>query len=89
MHQRSCRVIMGLNKELLENVLEQEESDNNCAGDLDDIDTTSVYNTTQEEEYPELKKGINLPKTNSEWLTANEHFKFSLMPLIHQSQVTI
>ena len=79
MHQRSCRVIMGLNKELLENVFEQEESNNNCAGDLDDIDTTSVYNTNQEEEYPELKKGINLPKTNSEWLTANEHFKFSLM----------
>ena len=70
---------MGLNKELLENVFEQEESNNNCAGDLDDIDTTSVYNTNQEEEYPELKKGINLPKTNSEWLTANEHFKFSLM----------
>ena len=79
MHQRSCRVIMGLNKELLENVFEQEESNNNCAGDLDDIDTTSVYNTNQEAEYPELKKGINLPKTNSEWLTANEHFKFSLM----------
>jgi hypothetical protein len=46
---------------------------------VDDIDTTSVYNTNQEEEYPELKKGINLPKTNAEWLTANEHFKFSLM----------
>ncbi|CAB3986993.1 Hypothetical predicted protein [Paramuricea clavata] len=79
MHQRSCQVTMGLNKELLENVFEQEESNNNCAGDLDDIDTTSVYNTNQEEEYPELKNGINLPKTSSEWLTANEHFKFSLM----------
>ena len=79
MHRRSCRVIMGLNKELLENVFEQEESNNNCAGDLDEIDATSVYNTNQEEEYPELKKGLNLPKTNSEWLTATEHFKFSLI----------
>jgi hypothetical protein len=57
---------MGLNKELLENVFEHEESNNNCAGDLDDIDTTSVYNSNQEEEYPLLKKGINVPKTNSE-----------------------
>jgi hypothetical protein len=32
---------MGLKNELLENVFEQEESDNNCAGDLvDDNDTT-------------------------------------------------
>ena len=62
MHQRSCWVIMGLNNELLQNVFEQEESNNNCAGDLDDIGTPSVYNTTQEEEYPELKKGINLLK---------------------------
>jgi hypothetical protein len=30
MHQSGCRVIMGLNKELLENVFEQEES-SNCA----------------------------------------------------------
>jgi hypothetical protein len=36
---------MGLKNELLENVFEQEESNNNCAGDLGDIGTPSVYNT--------------------------------------------
>ena len=37
-------------------------------------------NTTNDhdEEYPKLKPGINLPKSNSEWLTANEYFKFTI-----------
>ena len=42
------------------------------------IRTTFIDN--QDDEYPELKKGINLPKTDSEWLTANEYFKFALAP---------
>ena len=79
MHQRSCMVILGLNNELLKDVLEQEESNNDCMEDLDDITNIEANDTNQDDEYPELKKGINLPKTNSEWLTANEHFKFSLM----------
>ena len=38
------------------------------------------HNTTNEhvEKYPQLKSGINLPKSDSEWLTANEYFKFTL-----------
>ena len=45
----------------------------NCMEDLDDITNIEANDTNQDDEYPELKKGINLPKTNSEWLTANEH----------------
>ena len=37
MHQRSCRVILGLNEELLEDVFKQEQSNNDCKGDLNDI----------------------------------------------------
>ena len=28
------------------------------------------------EEFPLLKKGINLPQSDKEWSTANEYFKF-------------
>ena len=30
------------------------------------------------ESFPELKKGIKLPKNDSEWSTANDYFKFAL-----------
>ena len=30
------------------------------------------------EKYSQLKPDINLPKSDSEWLTANEYFKFTL-----------
>ena len=36
-HQRSCRVILGLNEELLEHVIEQEQSSNDCRSDLNEI----------------------------------------------------
>ncbi len=80
MHQRSCRVILGLNEELLEHVIEQEQSSNDCRGDLNEIGNDTTFIDNQDDEYPELKKGINLSKTDSEWLTANEYFKFALAP---------
>ncbi len=79
-HQRSCRVILRLNEELLEHVIEQEQSSNDCRSDLNEIGNDTTFIDNQDDEYPELKKGINLPKTDSEWLTANEYFKFALAP---------
>ena len=55
MHQRSCMVILGLNNELLKDVLEQEESNNDCMEDLDDITNIKANDTNQDDEYPELK----------------------------------
>ena len=61
MHQRSCKVISGLNGELLEDIKNQEESCDNTTVNLNngftDTNTTNKLNN----EYPELKKGINLP----------------------------
>ena len=34
--------------------------------------------TVSDENFLELKKGLNLPKTDPEWLTANEYFKCAL-----------
>ena len=76
MHQRSCQVIFGLNSELLENVFDETECNN---VDSEDIEHTETQNCSEHNEYPELRKGINLPKSNSEWLTANEYFKFSVL----------
>ena len=33
---------------------------------------------TNDESFPELKQGINLPKNDSVWQTANDYFKFAL-----------
>ena len=35
-------------------------------------------NSVNCESFPELKKGIKLPKNDSEWSTANDYFKFAL-----------
>ena len=47
--------------------------------DSEDIEHTETQNCNERDEYPELRKGINLPKSNSEWLNANEYFKFSIL----------
>ena len=79
MHQRSCRVILGLNSELLEDLFEQAESNNVDSEDVDDVRHAENLNSNEHDEYPKLRRGINIPKTNSEWLTANEYFKFSII----------
>ena len=85
MHQRSGKVISGLNDELLEDLKNQEKSNNDDTVNLNNGLVDS--NTTNErvEEYPQLKPGINLSKSDSELLQANEYFKFTL-PLSSQKR---
>ena len=73
MHQRSCQVILGLNNELLRDMFDQEERCSDIYTDnQDDISNSPVQSDDNENaQYPQLKKGINLPKTNSECQTAN------------------
>ena len=42
MHQRSCRVILGLNEELLEHVIEQEQVSNETSGSPSPLDQISM-----------------------------------------------
>ena len=77
MHQRSCQVIHGLNDELSADLEEQITTDNTADtpgndNSLNDIDMTN------DESFPELKQGINLPKNDSGWQTANDYFKCAL-----------
>ena len=76
-HQRSCRVIHGLNNELCAD-LEEQNADGNTEGVLVDDEVTHLT-TAENETSPVLKKGIKLPKRDSEWSTANEHFKSALL----------
>ncbi|CAB4005389.1 Hypothetical predicted protein, partial [Paramuricea clavata] len=79
MHQRSCHVIHGLNNELCAD-LEEQNADDNTEGVLADDEVATNLTTTENETSPVLKKGIKLPKRDSEWSTANEHSK-SALPL--------
>ena len=77
MHQRSCHVIHGLKNQLLEDLEEQMHANETLESTEIEF-SDSACNLPIEENIPELKKGIKLPKTDNQWLTANEYFKSSL-----------
>ena len=76
---------MGLNDQLRADlndaILTDQES-----GDVGDPLMASGVPSPQPEDhcFPKIKKGINLPKSEEQWLTANEYFKsvLSLNPPI-------
>ena len=75
-HQRSCRVILGLNNELRADL--DEENNNICPDNISNNAQCNSNAGENHEEFPFLKKGINLPQSDKEWSTANEYFKFAL-----------
>ncbi|CAB4027255.1 Hypothetical predicted protein [Paramuricea clavata] len=79
MHQRSCQVIHGLNDELCADLEEQITTDNSENISENEHNGNDI-NTVNYDSFPELKKGINLPKNDSEWSTANDYFKCALQP---------
>ena len=82
MHQRTCRLVHNLDTEL-QDIVEQNDLElaDVCEHDENTNDnSTTLFNN----EIPVLKKGIRLPKSDSEWTMANEFFKFSLQPITPQ-----
>ena len=77
MHQRSCQVIHGLNDELSADLEEQITTDNTADTPENDNSINDI-DMTNDESFPELKHGINLPKNDSGWQTANDYFKCAL-----------
>ena len=70
MHQRNCRVIHGLNDELLADLEEQSTKDSaNTSVYSTAEDTDNMANNIKNQSFPVLKKGINLPKSDADWLT--------------------
>ena len=69
-HQRSCRTLIGLQKDILEGI-EYNQSENN---DVSDIDIENQINSL-----PDVKAGVKLPKTDNCWNIANSYFKSTLL----------
>ena len=68
-HQRSCRTLFGLQKDILEGI-EYNQSQNN---DVLDIDIENQINSL-----PNVKAGVKLSKTDNHWNIANSYFKSTL-----------
>ena len=68
-HQRSCRTLFGLQKDILEGI-EYNQSENN---DVSDIDIENQINSL-----PDVKVGVELPRTDNHWNIANSYFESTL-----------
>ena len=91
MRQRSCRVVLGFNDQLRADLNDAILTDRE-SGDVGDPLMASGVPSPQPEDhcFPKIKKGINLPKSEEQWLTANEYFKsvLSLNPPITVQNVS-
>ena len=89
MHQRSCRVVLGLNDQLhadLNHMLLTDQEYGSGSVPL----ITSGGSSLEPGDYgfPDIERGINLPKSDDRWITANECFK-SVLFLNPQSRLKI
>ena len=76
MHQRSCKVIDDMDEELqqqMTDALNEQVYEDNVKS-VEDV----VSNSSSSETFPDLKKGIKLPKSPLQWSNANDFFKFTL-----------
>ena len=76
MHQRSCRVVLGLNDDLRADIDEQQLNTTFTA--TSETTESVINNLVQDNSSPDLNRGINLPKSDEEWSTANAFFKSAL-----------
>jgi hypothetical protein len=76
MHQRSCRVIDGMEEELQQQMTDA-LNDQVCEDSVQSVENVISSLNTQES-YPDLKKGIKLPKSPIQWSNANDFFQFTL-----------
>ena len=65
MHQRCCRVIDDLEQEIQEEMTELLTEQN------EDITESEASPVNSQEDFPDLRKGIKLPRSPSQWTTAN------------------
>ena len=71
MHQRSCRVIQGLGDISFDDI----NVSNEISTDIGNSDSSYISNIK-----PIIKPGIKLPKTNSQWQSANDYFH-TMLPI--------
>ena len=77
MHQRSCRVIDDLEDELQQQMTEALNDDNH--EDNTDPVNPEISPLNTQENFPDFKRGIKLPKSPLQWSTANDFFKLTFL----------
>ena len=77
MHQRSCRIIDDLEDELQQQMTEALNDDNH--EDNTDPVNPEISPLNTQENFPDLKRGIKLPKSPLQWSTANDFFKLTFL----------
>ena len=77
MHQRSCRIVHGLDIELYVDIEEQSYVDTAIISEIDQS-TENEALMINDQNNPNLKRGIKLPTSDAAWSTANDYFKFAL-----------
>ena len=75
MHQRSCRVIDNLEDELQQQMAEACDDHSN-EENVDQAISPENLSTNCQENLPDLKKGIKLPKSPLQWSIANDFYIF-------------
>ena len=82
MHQRSCRIIDDLEDELQQQMTEILSDDQENEDNIDQLDHKNSSINIQEN-VPDLREGIKLPKSPLQWSSANDFFKltFSNQPI--------
>ena len=76
MHQRSCRVIDNLEDELQQQMAEACD-DHSDGENVDQAISPENLSINCQENFPDLKKGIKLPKSPLQWSIANNFFKLT------------
>jgi hypothetical protein len=76
MHQRSCRVIDGMEEELQQQMTDA-LNDQVCEDSVQSVEDV-ISSLNSQESYPDLKKGIKLPKSPIQWSNATDFFQFTL-----------
>ena len=74
--QRSRRVIDDMEEELQQQTTDA-LNDQVCKDSIQSVENV-VPSLNSEESYPDLKKGIKLPKSPLQWSIANDFFQFTL-----------
>ena len=76
MHQRSCRVVLGLNDQLCADLNDITLTDQEYGNGSVPLITSSASSLEPGDYgFPDIKTGINLPKSDDQWITANDYFK--------------
>ena len=76
MHQRSCKVIDDLDEELQQQMTDA-LNEQICEDNVQSVEDV-VSSLSSQETFPDLKKGIKLPKSPLQWSNANDFFHLTI-----------